>query len=845
MSLKDLDFSDSFESSVAPTQGLLSAGSLQVFANDTAFETSKGSAAADGDAYINSTTGLIRFYSTSWQNVVDEDNVQTVVNKAMSDATNNIVDQADATKRLNFELGGATTSTRTTIVSSQTADRSITLPDATDTLVGLATGDTLTNKTIDADNNTISNLAHGAEVDDPSSGVHGVAGSVVGTSDSQVLTNKDIDGGTASNTSRVTLPKAAKATLDGLTRKEATIVYASDEKKGYLDDGTSLVEIGAGAGGGGGILTEYVTNGDAETDTSGWTAYANTSAANKPDDFGGTPSGNFTIARQTSNPARGDAHFEFSKTASDEQGEGFYFDFDLENGDLAEVLRASLEAKVISGTYADGDIRIYLVLSNDGFSSDFEVKEPAPTELASASFWYKQIFEVQTDSARTDARLCVHVASTSASAYVMGMDSISFGKAARVVGAPVSDWVSFTPTGTWTANTTYSGQWRRIGDSVEVEYQLDLAGAPNAANLNLNMPSGISIDTAKLTSTDFRTLLSLDGFAFDSSTTQHHDLIATYTSGASVTIRERSEGDSGGTDDIVSQSVPFTWAASDKLWIKLRAPVAGWSANVALSHDADTRVVAAIVSGDTAVATDGNPLIWPTINADSHAAYNATTGRYTVPVSGWYEVSCVVVSSTNQRQLYVYKDAVTHRLMGTTDGNGEGTFTALVQANAGQILDIRPSGGSFETTSGAANASFKRLSGPATIAASEKISARYNSNAGESLTANVTDIPFSTADYDTHGSWDGSQFTAPSTGRYKISAMWRSTASISPFTYAYVNGTQYALLGVPYAASNFHSVTETEIELNKGDTLSIRSDTAATLSTTNDNVAHWISISKG
>jgi hypothetical protein len=62
-----------------------------------------------------------------------------------------IADATDNTKDLNFELNGATTAKTMTIISSQTDDRSLTLPDATDTLVGKATTDTFTNKSFDCD----------------------------------------------------------------------------------------------------------------------------------------------------------------------------------------------------------------------------------------------------------------------------------------------------------------------------------------------------------------------------------------------------------------------------------------------------------------------------------------------------------------------------------------------------------------------------------------------------------------------------------------------------------------------------------------------------------------------
>lgn len=66
----------------------------------------------------------------------------------------------DATKAVKFTSDGATTAKTLILDTNHTDDRTWTLQDATDTFVGLATTDTLTNKSIDSDNNTLTNIAN-------------------------------------------------------------------------------------------------------------------------------------------------------------------------------------------------------------------------------------------------------------------------------------------------------------------------------------------------------------------------------------------------------------------------------------------------------------------------------------------------------------------------------------------------------------------------------------------------------------------------------------------------------------------------------------------------------------
>lgn len=145
-----LDFSDGFETASVPVAGNLTANVIGVYASEAAFVTAKGSAAASGDVFFDSTVGVVKVHNGSaWV-------------------------------------------------------------------------------------------------------VH------VGLTATQTVTNKDIDGGTASNSLRITVPKNTKTNLDGLTRKEATVVYGTDTSKLYVDNGSTLVAVGAGGGGGSLVWVEDV-----------------------------------------------------------------------------------------------------------------------------------------------------------------------------------------------------------------------------------------------------------------------------------------------------------------------------------------------------------------------------------------------------------------------------------------------------------------------------------------------------------------------------------------------------------------------------------------------------------
>lgn len=126
-----------------------------------------------------------------------------------------IENDADLTKQLEVTVSNsATAGTKTTISTAQTANRTVTMPDATDTLVGKQTTDVLTNKTLSG--NTATNLVNSTgTLNINSSGTitvpSGVTDTLVGKTTTDTLTNKTL------TTPTITGPSISAAQITGST----------------------------------------------------------------------------------------------------------------------------------------------------------------------------------------------------------------------------------------------------------------------------------------------------------------------------------------------------------------------------------------------------------------------------------------------------------------------------------------------------------------------------------------------------------------------------------------------------------------------------------------------------
>jgi hypothetical protein len=205
-----------------------------------------------------------------------------------------------------------------------------------------------------------------------------------------------------------------------------------------------------------------------------------------------------------------------------------------------------------------------------------------------------------------------------------------------------------------------------------------------------------------------------------------------------------------------------------------------------MSNDTDTRVVAAraFKNGNQLIAVSTPVQIsnW-SVNIDTHGSFG--TNEYIAPVSGVYSISGqIYLTDTTASEFYnlylringVDTSPVTLCSASNSSTNGTIPFSFMIQANAGQILSlwIDSSADASYTVSAIASSTYvniSRLSGPATIAASETVAAFASKTSGSHTSSGSwQDVASWSLRDSTHGSFNATTgvFTAPVSGRYLV-----------------------------------------------------------------------------
>lgn len=236
-------------------------------------------------------------------------------------------------------------------------------------------------------------------------------------------------------------------------------------------------------------------------------------------------------------------------------------------------------------------------------------------------------------------------------------------------------------------------------------------------------------------------------------------------------------------------------------------------------------------SNTTSVGSATTPFVFQTVIKDRAGAYNATTGRFTVPVSGDYfcSINGSITTGSINVQPYVNGGPYNSGTLVTLNATAAQTGSVLVEAlNAGDIIDMRPSASS--TLNSACSLSiFCLSSSDVSSNADTRVIDFTGTQSSQSVTANVTDIAFTTTK-DSAAAWNGTQYVVGISGEYVVTTSFaNSAAGLIEFVR---NGSTYGF-GGSNTAGAIGSGCILISGCKAGDTLSVRTSATGTITSGN------------
>lgn len=642
------------------------------------------------------------------------------------------------------------------------------------------------------------------------------------------------------------------------------------------------------------IDKNYLANGGFENGLAGpWRTYKDAAQAAPVDGTGGTAG--ITIAQSTTSPIQGKTSVVLTKGASNLQGEGFAVPFVIDKEARGKVLSISGSYEIVSGTYSggtqttDSDVEVYIYDVDTG-----TVIQPAGYKLDGGVTGYTYSINATFQPINLNSvnyRLILHVATTSANAYSMRLDTFKVSTQKKSQGPPLTDWQELS--GFTYANVTPGTGgtqqlwWRRIGDGVQLRGKVVLGtGGSMAGVVSMTLPFGWSVDTAKIGTTSRLIIGNL--YLNDASPSLTVSGNVQFTNASNTQLFFYSNGTNTGANPVsvvasnaVNATSPWTWAVNDtfEFVVDFPIPIVGMSSSVTMSDSADTRVVSAryTLSGTQSIPDASlTTIIWNSRSYDTHGAMNTSTGAYVAPVPGYYRIKAAYgntaslpIVSGNRIGVYYQINGGNNVIMsyipyGSTFSEQPivwGDDTAYM--NAGDSLVIKAfmdyGGGPYTIQSsngGQTYVTIERVSGPSQIAASELVAARYTTTAGQtySTAPSPADLIYGTKVFDTHGAYNSATgiFTCPVAGTYSVSAQYSSastlnlTTSQAAWIYIVKNGSAQSQNSVNGNGNNNNWVPRIHdlVQCVAGDQIKIQLSISVNSSVNTSGVYNYVAINR-
>jgi hypothetical protein len=195
------------------------------------------------DVWFDTSNGTVKFrVSNSWSGITTASDL-TVTGDLTVQGTTTTVNSTEIQVQNSLKFEGSTSNDyeTTLTVADPTADRTVTIQNATDTLVGRATTDTLTNKSVDLDSNTLSGTL--TEFNTAMQGDSFVSLTGTETLTNKTLTSPVLNGTEMTTTGAIVMPVGTTAQRPG-TAVVGMMRFNSDidSFEGY--NGASWVKLG-------------------------------------------------------------------------------------------------------------------------------------------------------------------------------------------------------------------------------------------------------------------------------------------------------------------------------------------------------------------------------------------------------------------------------------------------------------------------------------------------------------------------------------------------------------------------------------------------------------------------